>query len=160
MASEGTTKYYSSIQEKMVAMLLGWEVVSGSGAAACTPGDVIDEDWLGECKTHTSPGKKIVFYQSVWKKICDEAMVKHRNPVLIVDDGSQTPSRTWCLCRLSAVSGVSSAFMDYSIGRNKNISAKADDLNKKSVEGIITTEWCGEPILICKLIKFVDVLKG
>lgn len=91
------TKDFSSKQEKMIADYLGWSVVSGSGAAACFPGDVISDEWLGECKTHVERGQKILFNKKVWDKICDEAMVKRRFPVLFTDDGSQKSGKTWCL---------------------------------------------------------------
>lgn len=101
------TKDYSSVQENMIADYLGWSVVSGSGAAACYPGDVISDDWLGECKTHVTRGQNIFFSKSVWKKICDEAMVKRRYPVLFTDDGSQQISRTWCMISLNQIHGKS-----------------------------------------------------
>lgn len=88
---------YSDKQEGAIASALGWEVVAGSGAAACTPGDVIGENWLGECKTHTSE-QKIFFDFAVWEKIEKEAAAKHRCPVLFVDDGSQDVHHTWALC--------------------------------------------------------------
>ena len=91
------TKDFSSAQENMIADYLDWAVVSGSGAAACHPGDIISDEWLGECKTHVKPDQKIFFSKSVWKKICDEAMVKRRYPVLFTDDGSQKCNKTWCL---------------------------------------------------------------
>ena len=97
------TKDFSSKQEKMIADKLGWSVVAGSGAAACYPGDVIGDEWLGECKTHTSPGHKIIFKKDIWSKICDEAMIKHRFPVLFTDDGSQKENHTWCLFHASRV---------------------------------------------------------
>ena len=92
-----STKYYSSKQENSIAHYLGWEVVSGSGARDCHPGDIVSDSWLGECKTHTSPGKKISFIKSVWHKICEEAQSKFKFPVLFVDDGSQAINKTWCL---------------------------------------------------------------
>lgn len=84
--------------EKIVAEYLGdWSVVSGSGAAPCNPGDLKEADWLAECKTHTTPNYKIVFKKSVWSKIKEEASSKFRFPVLIVNDGSQQPEKTWCM---------------------------------------------------------------
>lgn len=91
------TKDFSSKQENMIADYLGWSVVAGSGAAACFPGDVIGDNWLGECKTHVERGHKIFFDRKVWSKIKDEASVKFRFPVLFTDDGSQKESKTWCL---------------------------------------------------------------
>lgn len=97
-----STKDFSSKQERMVSDFLGWDIVSGSGSADFHAGDVISEKFLGECKTHELKGSKITFRQDVWKKICDEAMVFSRNPVLIVDDGSQEYRRTFCLVRKPA----------------------------------------------------------
>lgn len=99
MATQSSTKYFSSKQEKMVADALGSYPVGGSGAFAGSPGDVRTYDWLVECKTHTTPGHNILFNYKVWAKIQSEAMGTHRKPVLIVDDGSQSLSRNWCLCR-------------------------------------------------------------
>lgn len=93
------TKDYSNKQEKEVARFLDWQVVSGSGAAACVPGDIISGEWLGECKTHVKPDQRITFKKDVWNKLCEEAIMKRRKPVLIVDDGSQKLSKTWCMFR-------------------------------------------------------------
>lgn len=103
MASNETTKYYSNKQETAIAHDLDWDVVSGSGARPVTPGDIISDDWLGECKTHTSPNHSILFDTAVWKKITDEAMMKHRKPALFVDDGSQKLSKTWVVCYLHSI---------------------------------------------------------
>lgn len=90
-------KKCSQLQESNIAAYLGWQVVSGSGAAAGHPGDICSTGWLGECKTHVSTGHKIAFIFSVWEKICNEAGAKFKYPVLFVDDGSQKIDRTWVL---------------------------------------------------------------
>ena len=90
-------KEFSTKQEKLIASELGGYPVSGSGARPCAPRDVKTYEWLVECKTHTKPDQSILFDINVWKKITDEAMATHRKPVLVVDDGSQSISRTWCL---------------------------------------------------------------
>ena len=97
------TKDYSSVQERRIADALGWEVVTGSGARPCVPGDVRSNEWLGECKTHTESGHRIVFMLDVWKKIQNEADASHRSPVIFADDGSQDLRYTWALCRSIAV---------------------------------------------------------
>jgi hypothetical protein len=97
MANNTNTKFHSSIQEQMVSSYLGWEVVSGSGSRMCVPGDVISDEWLGECKTHETSGHKIIFLADVWTKISDEAIAKFRYPCLFVDDGSKSASRTWVM---------------------------------------------------------------
>lgn len=97
MVNNKSTKFHSSIQEKMVSSYLGWEVVSGSGSRMCVPGDVISDEWLGECKTHETSGHKIIFLADVWAKISDEAISKFRYPCLFVDDGSKSVSHTWVM---------------------------------------------------------------
>lgn len=91
------TKYYSAIQESSVAKFLDGKVVTGSGSRATHPGDIELGDWLCECKTHLAPKNYILFKQSEWRKICDEATSKFKHPVLIVDNGSQDLKFTWCL---------------------------------------------------------------
>lgn len=91
------TKYFSSKQEHTIADYLGWSVVVGSGARDFHPGDIISEDFLGECKTHTAPKNKITITKSVWCKIQMEAESKFKRPVLFVDDGTQSIKNTWCV---------------------------------------------------------------
>lgn len=91
------TKFYSNKQETAVANYLNWRVVTGSGARATHPGDIVSDDWLGECKTHVIKSKTITFKKSEWQKIFSEAISKFKTPVLIVDDGSQSISNTWCI---------------------------------------------------------------
>lgn len=90
-------KKFSSKQEKILASSLGWHVVSGSGSRNLKPGDIVSNEWLGECKTHVEPNKRIKFVYSIWNKIVDEASFVRKFPVLFVDDGSQKPSSTWCI---------------------------------------------------------------
>lgn len=97
MTNQTSTKYFSNKQENMIARLLNWTVVKGSGARSLHPGDIQSDVWLGECKTHETPGHKIIFNQRVWKKIVDEAVSKYRFPALFVDDGSQTIMHTWVM---------------------------------------------------------------
>lgn len=124
-----TTKDFSSKQEKMIADFLGWKVVSGSGARACHPGDIVGDDWLGECKTHTTRDNPIFFSSTVWEKIGHEAQFTHRNPVLFSDDGSQKIDKTWCMINQFAVPADWSLF--YMNKRFKtNFKMKHEDLSK------------------------------
>ena len=56
MAKEGTTRYYSTMQEDKVAELIGGYRVANSGAGLFNKGDVVQKDasLLVECKTPTS----------------------------------------------------------------------------------------------------------
>ena len=108
------TKNFSSKQENRVAQYLGWSVVSGSGSRDFHPGDVIGDDWLGECKTHTSIQATITFYHKHWKKIQEEALQCNRYPALFVDNGSQKLDSTWVLypCRLVTADSVKLESLD------------------------------------------------
>lgn len=123
-----STKSYSSKQEKLIANELGGYPVGMSGAGAANPGDVKTYDWLIECKTHTKPDQSILFDAAVWKKIQNEAFGIHRKPVLIVDDGSQTISRTWCLCKASNLNMSGAISVDLPMTIRKNITSKHDKL--------------------------------
>lgn len=127
------TKYYSRIQEDRVARYLNWGVVSGSGARPGQPGDLIGAHFLGECKTHTEPGHKIVFNQEVWKKLQNEAQAKFSFPVLIVDDGSQRVDKTWCLF-MPFVAPEYTKFKDYDIPIRTNAIFDGDEALKKYAE--------------------------
>lgn len=91
------TKYYSELQENRVSSYLGWKTVVGSGATATRPGDIISDQWLGECKTHTKKTDKIIFKIDHWQKIKKEAQSKFKYPVLVTDNGTQEIKDTWCL---------------------------------------------------------------
>ena len=92
-----TTKYYSSRQESGIATALRWSVVSGSGARSFHPGDIISDEFLGECKTHMNVQTVIHIYINVWITIMSEAQSVFRKPVLFVDNGTQQLDNTWCV---------------------------------------------------------------
>lgn len=121
-----SNKTFSSKQEHLIADLLGWSVVTGSGSRNLYPGDVQSSEWLGECKTHDTPGHKIVFYSSVWKKIQDEAISKYKFPVLFVDDGSQTVRHTWVMYKV--LPAVTCTKIDYIYPIKTNISFDSLDM--------------------------------
>lgn len=126
--AEFNNKEFSTKQEKMVASQLGGYPVGLSGAGPANPGDVRTYEWLVECKTHTTPGKPIFFDIDVWKKIENEAMGVHRKPVLVVDDGSQSASSTWCLCKSFNINLSGAISVDLPVKIRKNISCKHDKL--------------------------------
>lgn len=161
------TKDFSSKQEKMVADLLGWSVVAGSGAAACYPGDIISDDWLGECKTHVESGKKIFFSKSVWNKICDEAAVKRRFPVLFVDDGSQRSDRTWCLFKKNRLDLDECACYPLPIRKATNITFEHHEMKKTyeeykekcSIVPAFSYTWDKDEVAILPLSVFIDLFR-
>lgn len=92
-----TNKEASHKQEHMVANFLGWRVVSGSGSRPFKPGDVQNDNYLVECKTHIEEQKNIVFYKKHWDKISIEARTVNKYPALIVDNGTQRENGTWVM---------------------------------------------------------------
>ena len=167
MAKSDATKAYSSKQENMIASLLGWEVVSGSGAAACYPGDVISDMWLGECKTHVEPGHKIFFDRKVWEKIKSEAYVKHRRPVLFTDDGTQSSKHTWCLCLKNHLEMENAIISPIIKGVNKNISFSGESQGIQAMKlhrtydklPVFICKWNDDEVIICELYVFAQ-MKG
>ena len=49
--NRNSTRFYSKIQEKNVAKVLGGKTTPNSGATPYIKGDVMSSDWLLECKT-------------------------------------------------------------------------------------------------------------
>ena len=125
---EKPTKFYSNIQENKIAKSLNWDTVPASGARFGYPGDVMGRDWLCECKTHTTPGKKVVFTASVWDKLRLEASVKHRIPALFVDDGSQRLDRTWVLFPYLLVMTTSMILRPFPMKFKTNITFNHDEM--------------------------------
>lgn len=167
-------KIFSSKQEKMVADALGGYVIGGSGAMPTAPGDVKTYEWLVECKTHTEPDHPIFFDIDVWNKIKNEAMGTQRKPVLIVDDGSQKESHTWCLCRPENLNMANVLSADYPGTIRKNISIKHEKLveAEKSIResngipaaGLFTgfafeVNWEGEKLVILPLKLFKEIFE-
>lgn len=83
----------------MIAKYLEWSVVVGSGSRPFRPGDVCDDNYLGECKTSEVETDRIKIMKSHWQKISNEAMGAHKIPVLFVDNGTQKPDGTFCVMR-------------------------------------------------------------
>ena len=61
MAKAGTTRYFSSRQEKAFSELIGGKVTPNSGASHFAAGDVLTEDFVFECKTPMTKKKQITF---------------------------------------------------------------------------------------------------
>ena len=93
-----TKKEASDKQEKLIAKLLGWKQVTGSGSRNNYPGDVSGEEWLGECKTHVDE-HRVVFKEDVWHKISEEASSRFKYPAYFSDNGSQFEIFTWVIIR-------------------------------------------------------------
>lgn len=156
------TKDYSSKQESMVAEYLGWKTVVGSGARDFHYGDIVDLEWLGECKTHIRRQKQIKFLKQHWEKLKEEALFHHKNPVLITDNGTQHLVDTYCLfkTRFDTVDIMETLGEIIQIEyKDVNIILQTDELNVSkmySVKGF-------DPIFtvyICSVAKFKDMLEN
>lgn len=125
-------KECSKKQENTIAEFLGWRVVSGSGSRPNMPGDIVDDMWLGECKTHVEPGHKISFNFDVWNKIEDEASSRFKFAAYFVDDGSQDINKTWVMFTSAMLSNCMIEAYPYTF--RKNLSFNCNDLldNMKS----------------------------
>lgn len=152
-------KVYSNRQEKMVSSALGWKQVSGSGSRPFHVGDVVSDEWLGECKTHTKSGCKISFKHTVWYKLRLEAKSCNRYAVYFVDDGSQTSDKTYCI-----ISYIANPFniADMSVHKlddkyvtvNGNISFCSSDIE----DVIYSSVLYGERVILMSFRRFVELV--
>lgn len=157
-----STKDFSNKQEKLIANYLGWSVVSGSGARDCHPGDIIGDEWLGECKTHEKSNSPIFFSLSVWNKICEEATYRHKNPVLFTDDGSQSTDTTWCITNLFSVTLEDYCIKDFPKNFQKNISfdnSFASELYQKNESTLFKVKFGKSNVAILPLRMFKDIVE-
>lgn len=171
--AELNNKQFSEKQEKLIASELGGYQISGSGSRPFAPGDVKTYEWLIECKTHTKPDQNILFDINVWKKIEDEAMATQRKPVLVVDDGSQSVSRTWCLCRANNINLTGFITLELPMKIRKNITCKHDKLVKGLKDGskglvfsegfyqdaVYETHWGDEDVLVMPFKIFKELFE-
>lgn len=72
------TRFYSNKQEKQVAKILGGKQQSNSGATPFYKGDVINKDWLIECKTKTSTSRSFSIKKEWLIKNKEEAFAMNR----------------------------------------------------------------------------------
>jgi len=159
-----TNKEASYNQEHMVAKFLGWKVVSGSGSRPFRPGDVQNDNYLVECKTHTKEQNNIVFYKNHWEKIVLESRSVNKYPALIVDDGTQSAENTWVMLprriipedeafRLFNLTNTSRT--DSTVTFNHSSATNLFRLGSQENRINLFPEWCnGEQVAIMPLSEF------
>lgn len=153
-----STKDFSNKQEQMIATYLDWKQVVGSGSRPTFTGDVISDEWLGECKTHTKPDHKIVFDIKVWNKIVSEASAKFKQPAYFVDDGSQKSARTWVMFMAMDLSSRF-AVIDYPYLINSTTTFIHNDMKARTPENQIYKLKFGEYIVcISTLETFSNII--
>ena len=159
-----TNKEASAKQEKMVADYMGWKVVSGSGSRPFAPGDVKNNNYLVECKTHIAAQDKIVFHKKHWEKIGIEAQAVHKYYALVTDDGTQRSNRTWVMIPRRVVPDdtafrlfglVNSARSDSTITFNHTAAISLYKSGSSDKKINYFPEWCnGEQVAIMPLEEF------
>ena len=162
------TKDFSTKQERSISKFLSWRTVVGSGARDFHPGDIISDDWLGECKTHTTIVPRIVFYRNFWDKIVDEANSINRYPALFVDNGSQKINDTWVMFNPAIIRPDDSQIVpnivnskDINISfNNDNMKVQYQKLKEASDKFIILSakfNFCNINVGVVPLIDFRDM---
>lgn len=152
------TKDYSIKQEKLIAEYLGWKCVVASGARACHPGDIKNDTWLGECKTHVTTGNRIKFIYKEWAKICEEAMSKFRFPVLFVDDGSQKEVATWCMVNAKVIAVDDQPTIEQVVAKSSLFVSEAMMAEcDQSLDKMLKFNFNGDTVLVMRLATFKDL---
>lgn len=72
------TRWYSNKQEKAVAKVVNGKQVVNSGATKFAKGDVQNDNWLIECKTHTAPKQSITVREEWIIKNKEEAFAMNK----------------------------------------------------------------------------------
>ena len=86
------TRFYSSMQEKEVAKVVGGKQQANSGASTWQKGDVRSDKFLIECKTHTQEKKSTTIQKEWLEKIREEAIgMRKEQYALAFDFGPGTP---------------------------------------------------------------------
>lgn len=153
-----STKDFSNKQEKMIASYLGWKQVSGSGSRPTVTGDVIGDEWLGECKTHTTRGHRILFDVKVWEKIVGEASAKFKQAAYFVDDGSQRSDKTWVMFMQTA---LSSNFTVVKYPYSINKTTTFEQAQMKAITPDMTVhklQFGAYDVMVCSLYTFSQII--
>ena len=80
------TRFYSKAQENKVAKAVDGKRTANSGATKFSKGDVITDNFLLECKTHTEFKKSFTIQYEWFDKNKEEAFAMHKNYSAIVID--------------------------------------------------------------------------
>ncbi len=104
--NQEATRFYSDRQESAITEFLGWKRTPASGSRPFVKGDIVSDEYVGECKTHVSPREDIIFNLLDWTKICTEANGSIKRPVLFTDDGTQKVIHTFCMMHSKFADGI------------------------------------------------------
>lgn len=90
--NKNCTRYYSDRQEKKIAKAVGGKQTPNSGSTAYVKGDILNDQFLFEAKTHMEPMNKFTIKKEWIDKNREEAFQmgkKHSALVLDFGDGEQ-----------------------------------------------------------------------
>ena len=73
------TRFYSKKQEDKVAKVVSGKRVSNSGATSFNKGDVVTNDWLIECKTHTTMKTQFTIKKEWLDKNVEESFAMNKS---------------------------------------------------------------------------------
>ena len=91
------TRFYSAKQEKAVAKAVGGKQQLNSGATAFQKGDVINKQFLIECKTKTKQTKSFTIQEEWLEKNEEEAFAMGRDSALCFDFGPSGNKRYYII---------------------------------------------------------------
>ena len=146
----------------MIAEYLGWKTVAASGARDFHKGDIVSDEWLGECKTHMKEVERYTFDYAVYQKVADEAMSKFKKPILFVDDGTQKIESTYVLVSEKHIPEITFNCMDLGTKfLKKNIHLHKSYIYDNLYDGYRFLGWndVGD-MLMFRLDKFKIILEG
>lgn len=80
------TRYFSNIQEKKIAKVVGGRKTANSGATKFSKGDVSNDNWLFEAKTKTTPSESMSVKREWLDKNAEEAFAMGKDYSAVVID--------------------------------------------------------------------------
>lgn len=91
------TRYYSKRQENHVAQAINGKTVANSGAVSWAAGDVVDSQWLLECKTCTKEQKSFTMQKEWFDKNKSESIFMKKDYSAVVFNFGPGTSNIYCI---------------------------------------------------------------
>lgn len=91
------TRYFSDKQEKSVAKAIGGRQTANSGATPTQKGDVVDSQWLLECKTCVKEQKSFTMQKEWFDKNKSESIFMKKDYSAVVFNFGPGTSNIYCI---------------------------------------------------------------
>lgn len=91
------TRHFSNIQEKSVAKAMGAKQTANSGATAYQKGDVVESQWLYECKTCMKEQKSFTIQKEWFDKNKSESIFMKKDYSAVVFNFGPGTSNIYCI---------------------------------------------------------------